>query len=296
MADASASASPKKKVLILSWFYAQPKELELVRRIYAKKGYEVQIHESRVEEVARPRGWYHTYERYVKGDGISQELSDKIYKDWDIVHAMSGGFLNLALILAPVSKEITFKKLVLDSTPILPNPVSFVRFARAYMQENGLQWANKIVPERVQTGYQTARWSLGAAYVRSKHKLKGKFTPKRWLGMMPADTVKEMEEWTRWASHSSMLNRYEEMSARSIESIFKAKGLKQVTFLYNPKDPYLNQDDVQRCIDFASNEGLDINIVHSPCNHIETVFRKPKLLFEALAKEPAAVGASSASE
>ncbi len=43
-----------------------------------------------------------------------------------------------------------FKKLVLDSTPILPNPVSFVRFARAYMNQHGLQWANKIIPEAVQ--------------------------------------------------------------------------------------------------------------------------------------------------
>jgi len=293
MADADAiepkEAAPKKKsVLILSWFYAQPKELELVRRIYTKRGYDVHIHESLVDEVARPRGWYNTYSRFVKGDGVSQELSSKIYKEWDVVHAMSGGFLNLALILAPTSKQIKFQKLVLDSTPILPNPVSFVRFARAYMKEHGLDWANKIIPEPVQTGYQTARWSVGAAYARGKHKVGSRIKSRRILGQMPPETVMEMDEWTRWATHSSMLNRYDQMCDRAIESIFNAPGLEEVTFLFNPQDPYLNQGDVQRCIEYAKGHGREVAVVHSPCNHIETIFRKPKLLFNALAAEPAA--------
>jgi len=278
--------------LILSWFYAQPKELELVKRIYKKKGFtDIVIHESLVKEVTTPNGWDNSFKRSVKGDEPSQKLQDKLYRDFDVVHAMSGGFLNLALVLAP-RLPISFQHLVLDSTPILPTPTSFVRFARAYKSQHGRGWANKVIPERAETGFTTAKWSVKAAYVRSKHKLFNTFT-RRTVGVMPANTVAVMEDnnrkaamesFNRWSSHSFMLNRYEEMTDRAIESIFQAQGLEQVTFLFNPADPYLHSNDIERCLSFARKEGLATHILHSSTNHIETIFRKPKLLFEHLEK------------
>ena len=54
----------EKSVLVLSWFYAQPKELELVTRIYQKRGYsKVVIVESLVKDAATPRGWYKSFLR-----------------------------------------------------------------------------------------------------------------------------------------------------------------------------------------------------------------------------------------
>ena len=51
-----------KSALILSWFYAQPKEIELVKRIYKKKGFsEVIVIESLVKDSATPRGWYKSF-------------------------------------------------------------------------------------------------------------------------------------------------------------------------------------------------------------------------------------------
>ena len=54
-------------MLVFSWFYAAPKELELVKRIYKKKGFsKVVVQESIVKEIATPRGWYRTYEKFTR--------------------------------------------------------------------------------------------------------------------------------------------------------------------------------------------------------------------------------------
>jgi hypothetical protein len=55
-----------KSALVLSWFYAQPKEIELVKRIYKKRGFStVIVVESLVKEAATPRGWYKSFLRLV---------------------------------------------------------------------------------------------------------------------------------------------------------------------------------------------------------------------------------------
>jgi hypothetical protein len=85
----------------------------------------------------------------------SAEGGHPLSRRFDTVHVMSGGFLNLYLnmvermpwflganfstlvIILPVSQvsgaQLDFDTLILDSTPILPKPESFTRFARAYM-------------------------------------------------------------------------------------------------------------------------------------------------------------------
>ena len=65
-AAAEENKNEGKSVLVLSWFYAQPKEIELVKRIYKKRGYStVIVVESLVKDAATPRGWYKSFLRFV---------------------------------------------------------------------------------------------------------------------------------------------------------------------------------------------------------------------------------------
>jgi len=291
-ADAAAATQPAaspfagKKALIFTWFYAQPKEIELVKRIYKRKGFdEVVVQESIVKEIATPRGWYKTYIKFAKGDGPSEELRQLLGREYDVVHCMSGGFLNLGLVLSVRHLiPLRFKYVVMDSTPILPQPKSFVRFARAYMQEHGLSFVNKVVPEPVHTGYQSLRWQVGAIWVRGKHKFQAKFSKNqtRKLGEMPADVIQEMDSWTRWATHTVMMDRYDEMCQSTINLVFQTQGLKAAVFLYNPKDPFINPDDVARCVSDCKASGVPVEELRVENKHIETLFRKPNILFNAL--------------
>jgi hypothetical protein len=66
-----AAASKGKSVLIIAWFYAEPKQIELVKRIYKKKGFtDIVVQESPVKQISTPRGWYNTFVRY--GFGMTQ--------------------------------------------------------------------------------------------------------------------------------------------------------------------------------------------------------------------------------
>ncbi len=48
----------------------------------------------------------------------------------------------------------------------------------------------------------------------------------------------EMEEWTRWATHNSMLNRYEDMSQRSITCLPRPPpSSSSLVMLPTPPDP-----------------------------------------------------------
>lgn len=286
MADAAAApAKEGKSVLIFSWFYAAPKELELVRRIYKKKGFtNIEVQESIVKEIATPRGWYRTYDKFVSGEAVNKELQARLGQEFDVVHCMSGGFLNLALVLS-AKIPIKFKVLVLDSTPIMPQPKAFVRFARAYMMDNGLDVVTKILPEPVHTWFYTSRWGIGGVYVRLKHKLSSLFGIKgpRRLGEIPSQ---EMETWTRWATHVAMLDRYENMTQVTIDTVINpsASGMEECIFMYNPNDPYVNPDDVQMVIDRCPKMKVTPTVVHVGNKHIETVFRKPNILFNAIDK------------
>ena len=79
--------------------------------------------------LSKPRGWYRTFVASVKSD-------NQLARKYDVVHCMSGGFLNLYLTLAS-GAQLEFDTLVLDSTPIMPKPSSFVRFLRAWLEDSG---------------------------------------------------------------------------------------------------------------------------------------------------------------
>lgn len=281
-ADAAAGKGEGKSVLIFSWFYAAPKELELVRRIYKKKGFtNIVIQESVVKEIATPRGWYRTYDKFRNSDAVSAELQASLGQNFDVVHCMSGGFLNLGLVLSS-KVALKFKVLVLDSTPIMPQPKAFVRFARAYMKDHGMDFITKLLPEPVHTWIYTSRWGVGGAYVRLKHKVQQVMGIKgrRRLGEIPAE---EMEEWTRWATHVAMLDRYDNMTQVTIDTVLEpATGIQECIFLYNPNDPYLNPEDVDMVIKQCPAKGVKAVIKEVQSNHIETLFRKPNVLFNAI--------------
>lgn len=58
------SSAQNKSVLVIAWFYAEPKQIELVRRIYLKRGFnDVVVQESPVHDISTPRGWFKTYSR-----------------------------------------------------------------------------------------------------------------------------------------------------------------------------------------------------------------------------------------
>ena len=57
-------------------------------------------------------------------------------RHFDVVHCMSGGFLQLYVLLRS-GIHLNFSTLLFDSTPILPKPVAFTTFARAYMRSAG---------------------------------------------------------------------------------------------------------------------------------------------------------------
>lgn len=70
---------------------------------------------------------------------------------------------------------------------MLPQPKSFVRFARAFMMDNGLEVVPKLLPLPLHNAYQTARWSIGATYTRIKHK---GFIKKQLKGLDPEVNLK----------------------------------------------------------------------------------------------------------
>mgnify|MGYP001404639508 CR=1 FL=1 len=107
MTDATKGGG--KSVLVFSWFYAAPKELELVKRIYKKKGFsKVVVQESIVKEIATPRGWYRTYEKFTGGAELDKELQAKLFgsavrallapSSWKDPAAMGAHCINACLV------------------------------------------------------------------------------------------------------------------------------------------------------------------------------------------------------
>jgi len=156
------------------------------------------------------------------------------------------------------------------------------------MSDHGLDFITKLLPERFHTWIYTSRWGIGGAYVRAKHKvssalgLKGK----RKLGAIPENGAKmeEMERWTRWSTHVAMLDRYDNMTQVTIETVLNpaVSGVKECIFLYNPDDPYINPADVDMVIKECPARGVKAVIKHVDKKHIETLFRKPNILFNAI--------------
>ena len=62
----------------------------------------------------------------------------------------------------------------------------------------------------------------------------------------------------------------------------RAKPPKRTVFLHNPNDPYLSNDDVQATLHNARALGMPTTVAEVATDHVQTIFRKPGLLFGAL--------------
>jgi hypothetical protein len=162
----AAQASPPagRSALVLGWFHASERELAYVRKLYLRHGFtDVVVRPSVIGKIAKPRGWYRSIRRglrqeavatqaatraLVGGRGKSSASEPDVSRHFDVVHCLSGGFLSLYVLLRS-GNRLSYDTLLLDSTPILPNPVAYTRFARAFLAAAG--WTGKIplllVPE-----------------------------------------------------------------------------------------------------------------------------------------------------
>ena len=110
---AKTQTSPHKSALILGWFFATERELEYVRRTYQKKfGFDdVVVAPSKVID-HNPRSWCRAMRRRLGGSSQPPHALDRHF---DVVHACSGGFLALFVLLRS-GVSLRFNQLLLDST------------------------------------------------------------------------------------------------------------------------------------------------------------------------------------
>ena len=266
-AAAAAEAAGEKSALVLGWFGAQDKELEFVKKIYKKKGFsDVVVHASPIAACSKPRGWYRSVASLSQAvDSSSSEASAdqdtaaraaEIARSFDVVHVMSGGFLNLYLTLLS-GVPLRYSTLVLDSTPILPKPASFTRFARAYMASmKGTPFAMipKIVPAWLHLAYVSARWTVSSAYVGLKHAAARLLVA---IGLSKPGSVADGTTKLSSFAPYAVTMRYQRIVDDCIETIFgnrKAGDPLHAIFVHNPEDPYINNDDLQRTIVRARDE------------------------------------------
>jgi len=62
----------------------------------------------------------------------------------------------------------------------------------------------------------------------------------------------------------------------------EVSGVSECIFVYNPLDPYINPADVDMVIQACPKRGVRSVIKHVDNKHIETLFRKPNILFNAI--------------
>lgn len=70
---------------------------------------------------------------------------------------LPGGFLQLYVLLRS-GISLNFSTLLFDSTPILPQPVAFTTFLRAYMHNAGWTIPLKLIPAKVMISIVAWRW------------------------------------------------------------------------------------------------------------------------------------------
>lgn len=268
---APSEAAASKSVLVLGWFFAEQKQLQLVQRVYQKHGFgDVQILQSPVSLISKPRGWYKIIHKRRK-----HMLAHPLGRHFDVCHVMSGGFLNLYLLLA-AGVPVQYDKIILDSTPILPKPRAFTSFQRAYLDSIGMDRFTKAVPFTLHLFIVSTRWMLGASYIWIKNKL---------CKMLRRSAAVACErDWLNWVSRLAMNNHYDRISNDALKVVF-ATVLKEAIFVNNPKDPFLSLEDVQGAREYCTQFDIVVRTVHVPTKHIQTIFRKPKAIFDALSAD-----------
>jgi len=286
-ADASAAVAPATgpSALVLGWFGATQNELDFVAKIYRKKGYEdVVVKDSPIATCSKPRGWYRAVKSMAFGqnrEGDAAVDSHPLSRHFDRVHVMSGGFLNLYLQKLG-GASLTFDTLVLDSTPILPKPTSFTRFARAYMatMSKPVSLIPKLVPLPLHLAYVYLRWSLSSAYIWARH----------FFSQLTGGKGAGAQVLGRLAPYAVTF-RYAKVVENCVGTVFggarpAGSAPLKALFVTNPADPYLSYTDVQATMKQAEALGCQVQEVPVPTDHVKAVFRKPAAIFTGPAALP----------
>ena len=238
-ADTSAATPAERSVLVLGWFFASKRELDYVRRAYARNGYtHIEIVPSAVSVISKPRGWYRTIRRQLQPTRASTEPKPNAHlgRHYDVVHCLSGGFLAM-YVLRRSGVPVTFSSLLLDSTPILPKPAAFTRFTRAYLNSVGLTLPLKLLPSALHLRLVQLRWNLGLMYVQLRHRL---------LSALGREQGAPLEHWTQGPVGWALKGDYTRVARHALGTIYQAaeRGAR-VMFVANPDDPYIDTSDVE---------------------------------------------------
>lgn len=280
---------PGTSVLVLGWFYASDRELAFVKRAYSRAGYDhVVVRPSPVAEVSKWRGWY----RIISRGGLQSEAqaeASELARHFDVVHCMSGGFLSL-YVLMHSGIPLRFSTLLLDSTPILPKPDAFARFARAWMLYQGqpdqlrlLRWLSPSV----HLHFIQERWALGLRYIRAKHALRR---------LVRCRHSKQIDQWMSGPVSWALSGDYPRISRHALGTIFQGMQSREqyeprVIFAYNPSDPFISVDDVKAAAGLARTVGLPVVEATNEAPHVKLLFTASKTFFEMLLPTPRPKGA-----
>jgi hypothetical protein len=283
-APSTSAESPKKSVLVLGWFFAKERELEYVKKMYKKSGYdEVVIEPSTFGVISKPRGWYRIMRRRLQpnrktadSDGPYSSLS----REFDVVHCLSGGFLALYVILSS-GVDLRFSTLLCDSTPILPKPSAFSRFACAFLKSVGLSLPLKLLPmpEALLTRLVAMRWQIGITYIRLRHSLL------QLLGRPQGEVLSTFQAGpVSWG----LAGDYDRIARHALGTVYRAcaghAGFRSLELLYNPDDPFLDPDAVRYAASEAAACGVPVQETHVQADHIKALFVQPKTIFNVLSE------------
>lgn len=283
---ASTEPQQKRTALVLAWFYSSQREREFVRRLYLRNGFtDCVVLESPVNIYTKPRGWYRTMRKNQKHLGVD---THELNQHFDVVHCMSGGFLHLYTLIRS-GVELRCDTLLFDSTPILPKPAAFTRFARAYMESEGITLPLKLVSRQAHERMVNGRWAVALRYVRTKHKLLNALgrraeTLDAWVtaetGAAGLALAGKWDELEAAEVCSRVFSRPDGADSHGAEAHRCAHG--EVIFLYNPSDPFLDAQDVERVMEFAAGAGYKVKAEHTEADHVKTMFTSPRKVFSLL--------------
>lgn len=284
-ADAT-EANSQRSALVLGWFFASDRELDHVRKMYVRAGFtDVVIQPTKFGVISKPRGWYRSMrKRWLHPEtSISEERplpNAELARHFDVVHCLSGGFLALYVLLSS-GVGLRFSTLLFDSTPILPKPAAFTRFARAYMRQAGLGPLLQVFPETVHQWLVQMRWAFSLAYIKLRH---------RALRILGHPQSPELSTWVNgpvsWAL-SGDYTRASEAALGTINARASSCAGSELIFMYNPDDPFIDPADVGRAAALARKAGLSVREELVPFEHIKGLFSAPKTIFNLL-QPPAA--------
>ncbi|CAE8601723.1 unnamed protein product [Polarella glacialis] len=252
----------------------------MVQRVYRKNGYEeVTVVQSSIAQMTSPRGWCGTVKAHVKlGDDHS------LARHVDVVHCLSGGFLNYYLLKAS-RVPLSCRLLLLDSTPILPKPKAFTTFTRQFLTDAGHLVLLKSWSCR-QYGPKAAPWVLSARRALCEFKLAS-----LWRAAMGAVGFKvapasPARHWVWLIMGLAVRGSFDRVVSHMLSKVFggspDVRSPETVVFLHNPEDPYLDKSDVKNTVAAASQFGPLVSEQHVTTGHIKTLFRKPKNVFSQI--------------